>query len=388
MQNQISLLRKESFGGTLSNTISGKRIYINKEECRLIQESGMLPNDLRIELRAVSSSVIIKEPVMLPAYNFSAPDTIFFEVTRACNLACQHCLNNSGKQLQRELSDEQRSIIIDDICNIGIQEIRFTGGEPLLASTIFKYISQIRNQGLRASIGTNGTLIDSRVAKKLASAGLNTAIVSIDGMERQHDFIRGEGSFKKTLIGIQSLLDVGIPVRVNTVAMKSNMGEIPLVTEYFFQRNIPIMIRRFIPSGRADSMKTEILTKGDYVLLRNKLKSFLSNQKGIVKGHYLKDEEVETRINLPFKRYSCSAGHRGLVILPDGRVQTCGLLSSLGETSVGNLKAESLTSVWQKLLESKHIDSLRSLLPGYNACACGPKTNCLAIALASQKKSK
>jgi MoaA/NifB/PqqE/SkfB family radical SAM enzyme len=387
MRNQMSLLRKESFGGTLSNAISGKRIYINKEEYRRIQESGILPNDLCVEMKAVSSSVIIKEPAVLPAYNFSSPDTIFFEITRACNLTCQHCLNNSGKRLLEELSDEQRNIIIDDICNVGVQEIRFTGGEPLLVSTIFKYISQIRDRGLRASIGTNGSLVDSRIAKQLASAGLNIAVVSIDGMERQHDFIRGKGSFKKTLIGIQSLLDVGIPVRVNIVAMKSNMEEIPLVTEHFSQRNIPIMIRRFIPSGRADSMKMEMLNEGDYALLRNKLRSLLSNQKGIVRGHYLKDEEVETRIKLPFKRYSCSAGHRGLVVLPDGRVQTCGLLSSLGEPSAGDLKTESLVSVWQRLLESKHIDSLRSLLPSYNACTCGPKTNCLAIALASQKNS-
>ena len=386
MKNLVSLLRKESFGGTLNNAISGKRIYINHEEFCLVKKLGMLPDDLRIELKAGSNEVVINEPSVLPTYNFSAPDIVFFEITRACNLTCKHCLNNSGNRLLREFSDKQIIAVINDIYSTGVQEIRFTGGEPLVVPSIFKYIYKARNLGLRVSMGTNGVLIDSQVAKKLASAGLNIIIVSIDGMEKQHDHIRGKGSFKKAIMGIQSLLDVGISVRINTVAMRSNMEEIPYVVEYFFQRNIPIMIRRFIPSGRADDIKTEMLTEVDYAILRNKLQSFLSNKKEIVKGHYLKDDKVGVRIKLPFERHSCSAGHRSLVILSEGNVQTCGFLSSFGEPPIGNLKKERLASLWQRLIESNYINSLRSLLLNYNTNNGYPKTNCIAVALTSVKK--
>lgn len=384
MPNQSSLLRKESFGGTLSNAHSGKRLYVSQEEFNSIKELKKLPLNLRIELKAITDEVTVMEPEDLPIHNFSAPDTIFFEITRACNLTCEHCFNSSGNRLPFELSDLQRYAIITDLCDSGVQEIRFTGGEPLVVSAVFKYISYIRNRAVRASIGTNGALIDSNVAKRLADAGLNAAITSIDGMKDRHDLIRGPGSFQKTLLGIQSLLDVNIPVRVNTVAMKSNMREIPLVTEYFYQRNIPLMIRRLIPSGRADSMTNEMLTEEDYASLRKTLKPFLSDNRGIVRGHYLQDESIEPRIKLPFERRSCSAGHRGLVILPDGLVQTCGFLGPLGEKSIGDLKSETLISLWQRLIESQHIDSLRALLPTFNTGTLGPKTNCLAIALAGQ----
>ncbi|MHB1316545.1 MAG: radical SAM/SPASM domain-containing protein [Minisyncoccota bacterium] len=382
MRDQSSLLRKESFGGTLSNAHSGKRLYVSQEEYNSIKELQKLPLDLRIELNAPSNEVIIMEPEVLPDHNFSGPDTIFFEITRACNLTCEHCFNNSGNRLPFELSDGQRRAIITNLCDSGVQEIRFTGGEPLVVSAVFKYITYIRNRGVRASIGTNGALIDFNVAKRLADAGLNTAITSIDGMEEKHDLIRGSGSFQKTLLGIQSLLDVNIPVRVNTVAMKSNMQEIPLITEYFYLRNIPIMIRRLIPSGRADNMMKEMLTEEDYALLRDTLKPFISDKRGIVRGHYLQNDNVEPRIKLPFERRSCSAGHRGLVVLPDGLVQTCGFLGPLGENSIGDLKSETLASLWQRLTESQHIASLRALLPTFNETTLGPKTNCLAIALA------
>ena len=382
MKNQISLLRKESFGGTLINAISGKRIYLDQEEYSLVKKSGVLLKNLINELNIISGKVIIIEPAMLPIYNFSAPDTIFFEITRECNLTCKHCLNNSGKRLPQEFSNKQLNSIIRDICTAGVQEIRFTGGEPLMVSNIFEYISKIRGYGLRVSIGTNGTLIDNNIAQKLASVGLNSAIISVDGMEKHHDFIRGKGSFGKTMKGIKNLLDVDISVRINIVAMKSNIKEIPTVVDYFFQRNIPVMIRRFIQSGRAKNLKDKELTREDYLLLKNELQLFLLDEKQIINGHYLKDEKVITRIQIPFERYSCSAGHRGLVVLPNGDVQTCGFLGSLGEPPIGNLKTESLAFLWQKLLESKYIDSLRLLLSKHNTCKSCQETDCLAIALA------
>ena len=283
MKNQVSLLRKESFGGTISNAISGKRIYITLPEFQWIKDEMVVPYDIQVELKATSNKVIIREPNVLPVDNFSAPDVIFFELSRKCNLYCAHCLNNSGEVLPAEIPHKRRVALLDDFCKAGVQDIRFTGGEPLLVPQIFDYISKIREDGLRASIGTNGTLVDAMVVKKLSKADLNVAIVSVDGLENKHDSIRGVGTFRKTLKGIELLIEAHIPVRVNLVAMKSNLAEIPNVVKYFFDRNVPIMIRRLIPSGRAIGTQ-ERLTTEDYNFLRSKLEQFLSSPKKMLVG--------------------------------------------------------------------------------------------------------
>ena len=144
MKNKASILRKESFGGTISNAISGKRIYITLLEFQRIKEVGGVPHDLQVELKATSNKVIICEPNILTTDNFSAPDVIFFELSRKCNLYCAHCLNNSGEVLPTELPHKRRVALLDDFCKAGVQEIRFTGGEPLLVPQIFDYISKIR----------------------------------------------------------------------------------------------------------------------------------------------------------------------------------------------------------------------------------------------------
>jgi MoaA/NifB/PqqE/SkfB family radical SAM enzyme len=341
-----SLLRKESFGGTLGNAVSGRRIYINNDEFQSIKSSGRVTQELCIELRTNCTDVIIREPELL-SHNFSAPDIIFFELTRACNLRCTHCLNNSGKSLLLELTHEQIDGLLDDLCTVGVQEVRFTGGEPLLNKDIFGYISKIRKCGLRASIGTNGVLVDDTVARKLSEADLNVAIVSVDGLENQHDDIRGKGSFNRVLRGIESLNCFDIPVRVNIVAMKSNLLDIPSTVQYFHDRGIKIMIRRLIPSGRA-SVK-EMLSAQDYVFLRKELDTFLSVSNSGVSGHYLKEDVITPRVRLPFAWCKCKAGRRGLAIHPDGRVSTCGFLEPLNVPCVGNLGAETLSSIWKGL---------------------------------------
>jgi len=377
-----ALLRKEVFGGTLFNSDSGKRAYINRDEYESISQSGSVPEHLQREIQLSTDSVLIREPSYLPGNNFSAPDTIFFEITRACNINCTFCFNNSGRRMSNEMSDAQRLRLVQDLINSGVQEVRLTGGEPLVVNVVYDIIRLLRRNGLRTSIGTNGILVKPDIARRLADVGLNLAVVSVDGMRSVHDSIRGAGSFRKTMKGIIELKHVGIPVRVNTVVMKSNIDEVVRVTEFFSNLSVPVMIRRLIPAGRADNMSGEMLSQEEYEVLRKRLGHLTSDSTKHVRGHYIKDDKVAPRISLPFERQSCSAGHRGMVVLPDGNVQTCGFLGPLGEMSVGNLVNERFSGVWRKLVDSQHIESMRFLLPGYNSSTSGPKTNCLAIALA------
>ena len=90
-----------------------------------------------------------------------------------------------------------------------MQEIRFTGGEPLVHKRIYDFIALAHQLGLYTSIGTNGTLATKEVSEKLKVAGLDKAVVSIDGTERAHDDIRSGGNYKKTIERIKILEKMG-----------------------------------------------------------------------------------------------------------------------------------------------------------------------------------
>lgn len=378
------LIRREFFGATLFDVFTGRRVYVDRSEFVEIKRSG-LTKSLRNELRAIGQECLITEPKWLPKFNFSAPDIIFFEITRTCNLKCLHCFNNSGIKLDDEISYEEKIKVIKDLWQTGTQEIRFTGGEPLVSQEICELLSFSANLGFRNSIGTNASIVTKDYSKQLANSGLHSAVVSVDGIGSVHDKIRGKGCFVKTMRGISLLQSRGISVRINTVVMRSNLEKIVSLVEYFFKQEIPVFLRRFIPVGRLNNSANETLTANEYFVLKNTLASYLENKSSLIQGHYLHEVEIKTRINLPFVRQKCSVGSRGLVILPNGKVQTCGFLSSLGEQHIGFVPKEPMRIIWKRLLTSEYLNSLCKDLTEYNAQTTTCRTNCFAIAIATKK---
>ena len=365
-------LRIESFGGTLFDLNSGKRIYLNHDEVLKIKD-----NTIEFDNYQFKPPFNIIKPNKLPTNGFSFADTAFIELTRKCNLRCKHCLNDSGKELGLLLSDDEIKKLIVDLSKSGLQEIRFTGGEPLLHKCIFEFIELCTNCGMRASIGTNGTLITEEIAQKLKDSGLKYAVISIDGTENAHDNIRGSGNYKKAFNGIKNLQNVGIRIRINSVLMKNNTSDIIELMKELNSKHISAFIRRFITSGRGDGQHSEVLTKEDYDNVRQQLENELQDK--FIKGHYLNDELIKPRIELPFERYSCSAGQRGLVILPNGNIHTCGFLAAQGERPLMNIRrVDNWTNFWNDMVDKNPLQNLRDELVVYNKKPNVQPTNCLA----------
>ncbi|MFH1315263.1 MAG: radical SAM protein [Candidatus Uhrbacteria bacterium] len=371
------MIRQESFGGTVFNPCSGERTYVNQEEYVHARKNGQLPDDLKEQF---DGKIKFVEPILLPKDNFSSADMVFFEVTRACNVRCVHCFNQSGARLKTEMTLEEMFAVIEDLATSGVQEIRFTGGEPLILPNFHLLINQAVGLGMRVSIGTNAMLANDKVVARLQKAGLRFVVVSLHGPEIVHDTIQGAGSFQAAIRGLVNFKDQGPQVRVNTVVMKSNYQAIKELASLLLDYEIPVFIRRLIPAGRANAQ--EMLSESEYADLKRQLIDDMPPTNRLINGHYLREEPVKTRITLPFQRRMCSAGHRGMVVLPDGRVQTCGFLGSLGEDPIGNLRYQSMAEIWASLLTSGHIKRLRCQLDRFNSISSTTTTNCLALAVA------
>ena len=356
------LVRQESFGGTVFNMNNGKRIYVNNDEFSLLEETRILTDNLQAELKAVANNVIIRKPFELFNHSFSGPDKVFFELTRSCNIRCIDCFNASGIALPGEMKKDQILKTIDDLAEFGAQEIRFTGGEPMISKSLPNYVRRTNDWGLRTSIGTNAMLATGSLTQILAESGLDTAIVSIDGLEESHNRVRGKGSFAKTLEGMKNLRKEGIEVRVNMVILRVNVTDVVPFVEMAVTEGLSVMLRRFIASGRGEHLTQGGITWEEYEKLRQDLDPYLKNSQVHVDGHYLKSEQTPSRIPLPFQRSACSAGQRGLVILPDGHIQTCGFLAALGEPSYGNVVDTPISKLWKQTVTSRYLLTRRAMI--------------------------
>lgn len=374
-------IREEKFGATVYELDKGKRFYISLEELNQLYNEIKFPKELNYVVKDKNTLKITKKDNKENFNCFSFADIAYIELTRSCNLRCRHCLNSSGKAMKNQLNFGEFEDLILKFSESGIQEIRLTGGEPLVFPKIFDLIKLCTKLGIYTSIGTNGTLITKNVAKKLKDVGLKKAIVSIDGTEEKHDYIRGKGNYKKAMNGITNLLELNIDVRINSVIMKENMEDVIKLAKQIHELKQPLFIRRFIESGRGEKLLNNMLTKEDYDYVRNELKYELETA-NYVNGHYLKnnDETIYSRIEIPFKiKNGCKAGERALVITPEGNIHLCGFLAAQGFPPVGNVRdVENWDTYWLQIHSRNILENLEYSLSKYNEISGIQKTNCLA----------
>lgn len=145
------------------------------------------------------------------------------KLTYNCNLKCRMC--PFWKRSTPELSIENEKIILRKIYDSGVCGIAFEGGEPLLRKDLVEILDYSRSLPLQTSLITNGTLLESKI-DEIAQYINGGVYVSLDGIDKTHDEIRGvSGCFKKAIKGI-SAASKRIPVAINTTIMAENINEI------------------------------------------------------------------------------------------------------------------------------------------------------------------
>jgi GTP 3',8-cyclase len=148
-------------------------------------------------------------------------------VTDRCNFRCQYCMPAEGMPwLERSeiLSFEEIERLVRLLVGIGIEDVRLTGGEPLVRRQFPLLVSMLsRIEGLRdLSLTTNGYLLD-RDAAALVEAGIQRVNVSIDSLQRDRFFqITRRDALPRVLRGLDAIAAFPEvhPIKVNAVAMR------------------------------------------------------------------------------------------------------------------------------------------------------------------------
>ncbi|MBU3190802.1 GTP 3',8-cyclase MoaA [Clostridium bowmanii] len=182
-------------------------------------------------------------------------------VTDRCNLRCIYCMPEEGiKSLSHDdiLRFEDTLKIVKAATTLGINKIRYTGGEPLVMKNIDKLIYETSKlPGIDdISITTNGVLL-SDMAEDLKKAGLNRVNISLDTLDSdKYKRITRIGSLDKVMVSIDKCLTLGIkPVKINTVLMRG-INDTEFVDFLNFIREVPVEIRfiELMPIGEGIKM--------------------------------------------------------------------------------------------------------------------------------------
>lgn len=109
--------------------------------------------------------------------------SLFLYLTDRCNLCCSHCWISPevSKRRQDGIPLEALKRVIQDAKALGLQNVKLTGGEPLLYRYVEPLLSFLAAEALTITVETNGTLITKGLAKRLRDSGVSQVAVSLDG---------------------------------------------------------------------------------------------------------------------------------------------------------------------------------------------------------------
>lgn len=182
--------------------------------------------------------------------------TLRVSLLNTCNLGCIYCTMGSDDEITYDHRPQTPAHhFIEKITalhqQLNLQTIRLTGGEPLLYRELDTVITGIKAIGIDdIKITTNAFLLE-RNALKLRQAGLHSINVSLDAMDGDTFFrMTRRKQLQRTLKGIETAIDCGLEVKINSVIMRGeNHDQVLPLLDYALQKNIPVRFLEVMAMG-------------------------------------------------------------------------------------------------------------------------------------------
>jgi len=248
------------------------------------------------------------------------------QMTTRCNLRCRHCYIGDGRPANLSLED-LRTVLREFEALQGLR-VLITGGEPILHPDFEAFNEMLPDHFLRKVLFTNGVLLRQDLLKRLK---VNEIQVSIDGMQRAHDALRGQGTFDATIDALRRSIDAGFDASVSTMVTTGNLDDFDDMEKLFrsmevreWSVDVPCISGRLADNGEF-AVSPEI--GGKYLAY------------GYGGGMHASGQGFACGLHL-------------MSILPDGRAAKC---TFYGDRAVGTV-GEGLRTCWARMHPIKLSD--------------------------------
>lgn len=188
---------------------------------------------------------------------------LFLEITNACNLNCLHCYNSSGKKKNRELSISKIELIIKNFKKIGGNVVCISGGEPFMRNDIIDIVNIILDNGIKdIRLATNGLLINKNNIDILKN--FQIVSISLDGFYAEHNKIRNNNCFDKSVEKIKAIMEtIGKDrVEISSVLIEKSLDYFESYVKWLMNLGIK-HLNVSVPGVFSKKWTNEL---GDYVL--------------------------------------------------------------------------------------------------------------------------
>ena len=293
---------------------------------------------------------------MKPYFSFQ------WHITDECDQRCKHCYifsENCEKELDcmswRQMQEAFANCL--DFCDVYGRTPYFyiTGGDPILHEHFWNLLELMHEHGIRFTILGNPFHLTDDVCRRMHDLGCEKYQLSIDALEKTHDWFRKPGSFKTTLEKIGCINRAGIRSVVMTTVSGTNIDEVPGIIDAVVTAGANVYaFARYCPTSEEKDVNIEPLRYR--ALLAECDERFRAYQEAGCKTYFNKKDHLWTLYEYEAGAFEipasarkgtiyggCNCGNCHMTILPTGDVYACRRVQN---SRVANVFEERLADVW------------------------------------------
>ena len=275
------------------------------------------------------------------ANDLAAPLYVAWQITNECNLACLHCIEESGpgKAFADELGRDEALAVIDQLMDNDVPYLSFSGGEPMLHPQFFAMVERVTSRGAELKIETNGHYLTPDNCARLKELEVKAVQVSLDGAAAAtFNRMRVRGEFDRTVDGLRNLRDAGLTIEINFSPALFNLHEVDAVLDLAYELGAySFYTGRTMYTGNAVKAWRHLEVEDDeYERFFDRLRQKVDEYRGRMRVYFHEAgllEELRYRLQHPAAL---------LIVLPNGLVKLINALPFV----CGDFRKQTLPEIW------------------------------------------
>ncbi len=276
------------------------------------------------------------------------PYTLIAELTYRCPLRCPYCSNPMDLAAHKdELSHDEWCRVFSDAEALGVVQLHLTGGEPLVRGDLELLVKHAHELGLYVNLITSGIPLTRARLEDLVRAGLDHVQVSVQSSRAElGDGVAGYAGHAKKLTVMRWVKDLGLPLTMNVVLHRANLGEIDEL----------VALAELVRADRLELANTQYVS---WALANRDL--LLPSREQVDRAAHmaaLHRERLRGSMEVLFVKpdyfgvtpKACMDGwaRRFIQVVPDGRVVPCHAATSLTSLTFDSVRAQPLAHIWER----------------------------------------
>jgi MoaA/NifB/PqqE/SkfB family radical SAM enzyme len=290
---------------------------------------------------SANTAIPTSTPAATESGDLGAPLYIAWQITNECNLACLHCIEESGpgRAFPDELSRDQVFGVLEQVMAAQVPYLSFSGGEPMIHPLFFEMVEYVCRRGGQLKIETNGHYLSPENCERLAKLGVKAVQVSLDGATAEaFNRMRVRGDFNLLIEGLRNLRGAGVPIEINYSPTSFNAEQIGKAVDLAWK------------FGAVSFYSGRTMYTGNAVKTWRRLNPSDAQYEEFFATLHAKTEQYRGRMRVHFHemglleelRYRLRHPAALLIVLPNGLVKLINALPFV----CGDLRRQSIREIW------------------------------------------